>query len=142
MRLLNIRTASLLLLLSLGCPAQAIVVVVNKQNPIDSLSKTQIIDIFMGRYKTFPNGSSAYPLDRISGSSEKQQFYQELVNKSEAKINTYWSRLLFSGRASPPSSFKTNDEMLAELKGSQQAIGYVLESEVDDSLKVVYRFGE
>ncbi|WP_233269020.1 hypothetical protein [Paraglaciecola sp. L1A13] len=130
----------LMLLLCLPVCAQAMVVVVSKQNPIDSLSKTQIIDIYMGRYNTFPDGVLAKPLDRVAGSPEKQRFYQELVSKSEAKINAYWARLLFSGRASPPSSFDTDDEMLNELKTTPQAIGYLLESEVDDSLKVVYRF--
>ena len=140
MRLANIQILGFLLSLCLAFSAQAVVVVVSKQNPIDSLSKNQIIDIYMGRYNTFPDGILAKPLDRTANSSEKQQFYHALVNKSEAKINAYWARLLFSGRASPPRRFDSNDEMLSELKRSHQTIGYVLESEVDDSLKIVYRF--
>ena len=140
MRLLSIRLISIFMFACLSHSAYALVVVVGKNNSINSLSKTQIIDIYMGRYSTFPNGIAAKPLDRIAGSPEKQQFYQALVNKNEAKINAYWARLLFSGRASPPSNFATDTEMLEELRSSAQAIGYVLESEVDDSMKVVYRF--
>jgi ABC-type phosphate transport system substrate-binding protein len=128
------------LVVSLSYQAHALVVVVGKSNPVKSLSKTQVIDIYMGRYNTFPGGVVARPLDRVAGSDEKQRFYRLLVSKSEEKINSYWARLLFSGRASPPSSFATNEEMLDELRNSEQTIGYVLESEVDDSLKVVYRF--
>lgn len=140
MRNLTLRLIMLSFALCLSYSAHALVVVVGKNNPVESLSKTQVIDIYMGRYNTFPSGVVAKPLDRIAGSTEKQQFYRLLVNKSEEKINAYWARLLFSGRASPPSSYATNDEMLRELRDSNQAIGYVLESEVDDSLKVVYRF--
>ncbi|GAB3038789.1 hypothetical protein GCM10027098_41480 [Bowmanella dokdonensis] len=31
----------------------ALVVVVNKQSPIDTLSKKQVIDLYMGRYLSF-----------------------------------------------------------------------------------------
>ncbi|QHJ11862.1 hypothetical protein FX988_02098 [Paraglaciecola mesophila] len=140
MRQFMLRLITFFLFVSFAYSAQALVVVVGKSNPIETLSKTQIIDIYMGRYDTFPNGVVAKPLDRVAGSDEKQKFYRLLVNKSEEKINAYWARLLFSGRASPPSSYATNDEMLDELRRSEQTIGYVLESEVDDSLKVVYRF--
>ena len=142
MRALITRFFSIVALIVVSHSSLALVVVVGKGNTVDSLSKTQVIDIYMGRYNTFPNGVVAKPLDRTTGSNEKQQFYQLLVNKSEEKINAYWARLLFSGRASPPSNYPSNDQMLDELRRSDKAIGYVLESEVDDSLKVVYRFEE
>ena len=140
MRQFIIHLITFFLFVSCSYSAHALVVVVGKNNPVEALSKTQVIDIYMGRYNTFPNGVVDRPLDRVAGSDAKQKFYRLLVNKSEEKINAYWARLLFSGRASPPSSYATNDEMLDELRSSKQTIGYVLESEVDDSLKVVYRF--
>lgn len=79
----------------------SLVVVVSTQNAIDNLDKKQLIDIFMGRFKSFPNGDSVTPIDYFAGSSQRKAFYELLVGKSERKINAYWSRLLFSGRATP-----------------------------------------
>lgn len=131
--------SSLLFLLSGICQADALVVVVNKDNPVDALSKTQVIDIFMGRYITFPDGNPVKPFDLGAELDVKRKFYQRLVNKDLAKINSYWARLLFSGRASPPESVDSMKLLLARVSDTKGALAYLPEASVDESVKVVYR---
>jgi hypothetical protein len=51
-----------------------IVVVVSQQNPIASLSRDHIEDIFLGRTQTFPNGLRAVPVDQAEGSAVREHF--------------------------------------------------------------------
>ena len=116
------------------------VVVVNKSNAINALSKREIIDIYMGRYLTFPDGETSKPLDLPAQSTLKNDFYLKLVNKNEQKINAYWARLLFSGRAKPPTPSTSVEDAINKIAASQFAIGYIPLSQVTDEVKVVYTF--
>ena len=103
------------------------VVVVNKNNTINALSKREVIDIYMGRYSTFPDGEISKPLDLPAKSAFKNDF-------------AYWARLLFSGRGKPPTPSASLEDALKTIASSQYAIGYIPLSHVTDTVKVVYTF--
>ncbi|MDN4502593.1 hypothetical protein QX776_09270 [Alteromonadaceae bacterium BrNp21-10] len=117
-----------------------LVVVVGKQNPIDTLSKKQVIDIFMGRFTSFPNGEPVYPVDYSSEAGIKAEFYLKLVNQSERKINAYWSRLLFSGRAKPPLQAESETVLLQQFADNANTIGYLPLADVTEEMKIVFEF--
>ncbi|WP_017443823.1 hypothetical protein [Gayadomonas joobiniege] len=117
-----------------------IVVAVPLPNPVKSLTRRQIIDIYMGRYDTFPNGEPAFPIDYPSGSKIKQQFYLKLVNLPETKIRSYWSRLHFSGRARPPYSIDSRDELFKIIKLKPNSLFYLPKSDVTEEMKIVFSF--
>ncbi|MBE3673986.1 MULTISPECIES: hypothetical protein [Pseudoalteromonas] len=129
-----------LLFMSFYAKSTEFVVVVNKSNAINALSKREIIDIYMGRYLTFPDGETSKPLDLPAQSTLKNDFYLQLVNKNEQKINAYWARLLFSGRAKPPTPSTSVEDAINKIAASQFAIGYIPLSQVTDEVKVVYTF--
>ncbi|QBJ71868.1 hypothetical protein PC2016_1657 [Pseudoalteromonas carrageenovora] len=129
-----------LLFVSFYAKSTEFVVVVNKSNAINALSKREIIDIYMGRYLTFPDGETSKPLDLPAQSALKNDFYLKLVNKDEQKINAYWARLLFSGRAKPPTPSASVEDAINKIAASQFAIGYIPLSQVTDAVKVVYTF--
>lgn len=141
---MKIRLLLCLSIISLNLWAQSseLVVVVNKDNTINSLSKREVIDIYMGRYVTFPNGTNAQPLDLPAKSALKNDFYLKLVNQDERKINAYWARLLFAGRAKPPEALNSIDEVLVKLRNSEFSIAYIPANELTADLKVVYRLNE
>jgi hypothetical protein len=112
------------------------VLVVHQQNSVSELAKKDVIDIYMGRYKTFPNGEPAEPIDFPLNSIERATFYLQLVGKSEQKINAYWSRLLFSGRASPPQKTSSKLEVIQKL--NRDSIAYMHVRDVTKEMKIVY----
>lgn len=68
---------------------------------IETLSRTDVINIFMGRFRQLPSGATAQPID-IPVSPVRAQFYRVLVNKEPAEMNAYWARLVFARRTVPP----------------------------------------
>ncbi len=117
-----------------------LVVVVNVNNNEAALTKKQITDIYMGRYQNFPSGHSALPVDFPDKSAIKQAFYQLLVQQTEKRINTYWSRLLFSGRAHPPKKSRGIDDVVSIVEQNDKAIAYLPNEQVSNKMRVVYRF--
>ncbi len=121
--------------------AAEILVIVNLQNAVDELSHQELMDLYMGRYTNFPNKVAALLLDMPMDSEIRDEFYRELVGKSVAEVNAYWARLMFTGRASPPRGIEDAEQVIKFIGDNKNAIGYVYDTEYDDSLKVVYRFG-
>ena len=120
--------------------ADSLVVVVNSKSTTGSLSKKELIDIYMGRFNKFPNGESVTPIDFNSGNGNREMFYELLVGKSERKINAYWSRLLFSGRATPPQKADSTAEVASIIKNDINALAYILASDLQPEMKIVYEF--
>jgi ABC-type phosphate transport system substrate-binding protein len=136
------RTAIFLILAALAAggvradEAEGIVVIVNPASGIDRLSREEVIDIFLGRFRKLPSGRAALPID-VETSDERARFYQLLVKKSPAEMSSYWARLVFSGQTSPP--FKVPDAKTAVelVESNPNAIAYVDRASVNSHVKVV-----
>jgi ABC-type phosphate transport system substrate-binding protein len=135
---------ALMLLLSLPAgsapgadEAAGIVVIVNPQSGVEKLSKDEVIDIFLGRYRKLPSGRVALPIDVSENSRERARFYQLLVKKSPAEMSSYWARLVFSGQTSPPFQVQDARAALELVQSSPNAIAYVDRASVTPNVKVV-----
>ena len=121
-------------------PLQAgIVVIVNSDNTTPEFTQRQLVDLYMGRNLYFQNGNMALRLDQAPDSKVREDFYKSLVGKTVAQINAYWARLLFTGRASPPQVISNSQDVLQAIRENTNAVGYINESELDASVKVVGR---
>jgi hypothetical protein len=135
------RIASQFLGLALGlCGAGAradVVAVVSSKSAVTSLSANQVADIFLGRMSRFPNGAVAVPVDLNDGSVERDRFYSKIAGKSPAQIKSYWSKIIFTGRGQPPKTVPTDLDMKKYIAANVAAIGYIEESMVDASVRVL-----
>lgn len=117
-----------------------VVVVTSPKNDIQNMDKKELIDLYMGKYNAFSNGKQATPIDIGQDAQLKELFYKELVGLPLARVNAYWSRLKFSGRATPPVVEQAIEDVQLRLEQDQSAVAYVYESNVTEEMKVVYRF--
>ena len=124
--------------LSPGNPAWAgsLVVVVNAAESVEHLSRDDVINIFLGRYRKWPNGTTARPIDL---EPEKARFYSLLVGKSLPEMNAYWARLIFSGTTAPPLTVENPEELLKIIRSNSGAIGYIDRDRVDSHSKIVFQ---
>jgi len=114
-----------------------IVVIVNPSSGIDRLTRDEVIDIFLGRYRKLPSGRAAMPIDVSEPSSERAQFYQMLVKKTPTEISSYWARLVFSGQTSPPFQVPDVKTAIELVQNNPNAIAYVDRASVTSGVKVV-----
>lgn len=117
-------------------PAQTLVVIVNPSMGVQHLSRREVLDIFMGRYRTFPSGASALPIDLDVNSTERRQFYLLLAHKEPADMGSYWARLTFSGKISPPFAVPDARMAIDIVANNPNAIAYVDRSAVDQRVRI------
>lgn len=113
-------------------PASAeIVVIVNKENPASRMFSEQASQFFLGKSAMFT------PVDQAEGSKIRADFYQKVADKDAAQVKAIWSKLVFTGKATPPKEYKSNAEVKKAVAEDPKAIGYIDKSAVDDSVKVI-----
>jgi ABC-type phosphate transport system substrate-binding protein len=116
--------------------AQTLVVIVNPAIGVQHLSRREVLDIFLGRYRTFPSGSSALPIDLDVSSGERKEFYVLLAHKEPADMGSYWARLTFSGKISPPFAVPDAHMAIDIVANNPNAIAYVDRAAVESDRRV------
>lgn len=115
-----------------------VAVVVGAKSDIASMNADQVSSIFLGKTDKYPSGATALPLDQASGSTIRGTFYDKVAGKSEAQVKSAWSRLVFSGKGTPPKEVTSSSEVKKLVGANQNAIGYIEKSAVDSSVKVLF----
>jgi ABC-type phosphate transport system substrate-binding protein len=118
------------------CAAE-VVVVVSSQNPIKTLSRAQITDIYLGRMNRFPNGNPVKPIDLSESSPTRSEFYSRYLGQSQSQIKVHWSKLIFTGRGQPPPTVSSGDVMAKLVAENPIAIGYLSPAFLNERLRVV-----
>ena len=120
-----------------GADPATIVVIVNPASGVEKLTRDEVIDIFLGRYRKLPSGRVALPIDVTEEGTQRERFYQSLVKKSPAEMSSYWARLVFSGTTSPPFQVPDTQTALDLVGSNPNAIAYVDRAAVTPKVKVV-----
>jgi len=133
----RVAAAAALCISSAGVFAQ-VAVVVNPKSPLASMTADQVSGIFLGKSNTLPSGGTAVPTDLPDSMPARELFYTKVTGKSTAQVKAAWSRLVFSGKATPPKELGSSAEVKKFVASNPDAIGYIEKSAVDSSVKVVF----
>ena len=133
---LKILLALAVLPLANAASAPSLVVIVNPSIGVQHLSRHEVLDIFLGRYRTFPSGASALPIDLAANSPERKQFYLALAHKDSADMSSYWARLTFSGEISPPFAVANARIAVDMVANNPNAIAYVYRTAVTNRVRI------
>lgn len=89
--------------------------------------------VFLGR------DPSAQVVYQKSGPT-RAAFDKSVLGKPGAELTTYWSKLIFTGKAKPPVEVGSDAEVKAKLAANPAAVGYISDAAIDGSVKVLYKF--
>ena len=132
-----LKTLSLSLLLAPLANA-GVVVVVSAANGNTELDEKQIYNIYMGKSKSFPDGMKALPVDQEKSAANRDTFRETILQKSSSQLNTYWSRLIFTGKGTPPQESGDSATVKGLIADNPNLIGYIDTADVDATVKVLY----
>lgn len=111
------------------CAAKAdIVVVVNNANSA-TLTKNDVSRIFLGKTKKFT------AVNVSSSNALRSEFNKKALNKSSSQVKAYWSKLVFSGKGTPPKELDSDAKIKAFVASNPNAIGYIDSANLDSSVK-------
>ncbi len=132
----HVLLASLLCGLASLAAAQT-AVIVNPKSALSTLTSEQAAALFLGKASTLPGGGTVALADLPDSSSVREQFYSKAAGKTSAQVKAAWSRLTFSGKATPPKELPSAADVKKYVAANPDAIGYIEKSAVDASVKVV-----
>src|ERR1700687_522279 len=70
-------------------------VVVNQANPISSLSRQEVSDLFLKKTSEWPGLGRILPVDQPEGVAARESFNREIHRKSGPAIRAYWQLRIF-----------------------------------------------
>ena len=117
-----------------------VAVIVSASNGNANLDQDTIARVFLGKSKNFPDGSQAVPVDQNAGTASREAFNSTVLGKSSSQLKAYWSRLIFTGKGTPPKESGDDATVKDLVANNPNLIGYVDSSVVDGSVKVVHKF--
>ncbi|WP_117235181.1 phosphate ABC transporter substrate-binding protein [Vibrio maerlii] len=124
---------------ALSFNAMAGMVVIGNNASIDSLKQGDVKKLFMGK-KTKMSGAKVQIVELTDGDAGRIAFHEVATGRTEAQLQSGWSRLVFTGKAEAPVQVADYSAMIAEVSGNTNAIGYVDESALTGDVKVLFKF--
>lgn len=128
---------SLLLLVS-AIPVRAqerLAVIVSASRSTD-LSVDEVAQIFMKKRRFWDAGQSIVPVNRNATSSARAIFTKLIFHQDARFLQTYWNRQYYDGIL-PPVTLASDEAVKRFVAQEPNAIGYIDESLVDNSVRVV-----
>ena len=93
--------------------------------PVTSQSRADLSALFLKKTNKWPDGTPIVPVEPGHDSSLRLSFCRAVHDKTVAMVDSYWQKQVFSGRSSPPLSKTSDAEVVAYVRGTRGAIGYV-----------------
>ncbi|MGK0474461.1 MAG: ABC-type phosphate transport system substrate-binding protein [Oleispira sp.] len=140
MKLFKLSCSALLIAMASSIAFAETSVIVSSSNPNSAMDQMTVSKIFLGKAKSFPDGSQALPVDQDEGSKTREAFNTSILGKSDSQLKSYWSRLIFTGKGTPPKQSGTDAEIRSLVANNPNIIGYIDSSAVDGTVKVVHKF--
>lgn len=108
-----------------------IAVIVHPSNNA-TINADEIVRVYTGRSNAFQavNLAESVPL--------RGEFDQKGVGRTSAQLKAHWSKLVFTGKGTPPTELASEQEVINFVASNPQAIGYVSAASVTDAVKVAH----
>lgn len=116
-----------------------VAVIVHKTNT-NSVVNSDISRIFLGKMKSFKDGSSTVPVNLTSNVALRSEFEQKALGKSSSQVKAYWAKQLFSGKGKPPKELDNDADIINFVSNTPGAIGYIDTQSVNEKVKVIAKF--
>jgi len=102
--------------------ADDLVLMIHNSNPLKSISKRELILIYLGKKTFFQQGIRITPLDFRP---KKMIFYEEVLKRPFNLIKRYWIKAIFSGQGTPPMEFTSENDVVNYLQDKPGGIAYL-----------------
>jgi ABC-type phosphate transport system substrate-binding protein len=115
----------------------AFVVIVNKANPVQTLSVAELRRIFMKQTRMWPHAESIVPVDWDATSPLRESFSKQVMARSVREMADYWVQQSVTQGLAPPSTQRSTRALLRFVASVAGAIGYVPVGEADDTVAII-----
>jgi ABC-type phosphate transport system substrate-binding protein len=113
-----------LLIFSSGSAWADIVIIAHQDVSETTVTEKDLQEIFLGKRVQWKDNTAIHPVT-VKEAEFHKAFLKQYVNKSIAKWNAHWKRMVFTGNGTPPKQVATQQELLEYVVNTAGAIGYI-----------------
>lgn len=136
MKTLYIPMIWILLLFSYSSAENSYSIIVNKELTMETIDKETASSIYLGKKSNWPNGSRIHVVI-LDQDEINKLFMNDIIKKTPTQYKAYWNQLVFTGKGTPPISFKTSKEVVEYVKTNSGAIGFIESNQKSGDVKEI-----
>lgn len=114
-----------------------IVVVVSRDNPVQTVSKGELRRIFLRKKTQWPGGTGITVYERPASSRIRKEFSQRVLGKKPGELKEYWMNLMLTRGLKPPKVLRSAKLVTRHLQRVKGGIAYVYEDEIGKAMRAV-----
>lgn len=116
-----------------------VAVIGNPKLPVNELDVQKVRDIWLGKARQISETAPVRPVDQISSSRVRDEFYLKTLDKSPQQVKAYWARITFTGKDEAPQILADDAAVKSWVASHPEAIGYINSTAADSSVKVLLK---
>lgn len=101
------------------------VLIVHSANPVTTLDRKFLSDVFLKKKTRWPGGEVIRPADQIVAANVRARFSAQVLERTVGAVRSYWQQRIFSGRDVPPPELAGDEEVLNYVLRQPGGVGYV-----------------
>ena len=113
-----------------------VAVVAHKSVPVDSLAKSELLDLYTGDTSVWSDGAAVVIFD-LKEKGETREVFYKFLGMASSRIKSIWLKRMLSGEADPPEALKTEEELLKKVAATPGAIGFLSQSKQSSDVKTL-----
>jgi hypothetical protein len=137
----RVLAAAFAILVCAAAPVRAqqlgFVIVVNPANPVKTVTVVELRRMFMKQSRMWPHAEPVVPVDWDATSDIRQEFSQQVLNRSVREMADFWVQQSITQGLTPPSTQRSAKAVLRFVASVPGAVSYVRPADVDDTIRVV-----
>lgn len=119
-------------------PKEGLAIVVNRENPVESLSMAELRTVFLGERSHWPNGRRITLVMMEPGQPERDTVLRDVCRMSESDLRRRYLQGLLTGEVLvSPKTLANPIGVRKFVFNVPGAIGYLRPEDVDDTVKVI-----
>lgn len=111
-------------------------VIANAKVSQNSIKISELQKAYLGKSSSFAGGQKIVPVTLETGPAH-EAFLKKCIRKTSSQFSTYWKQAIFTGQGIPPKSFKGEDEIIAFVSQTEDAVGYISSNTAYSGVKVL-----
>ncbi len=117
--------------------AQAFKVIAHSSVTESDVPAAALSKVFLKQSKKLPDGTTVTPVDLAKDSDVRAAFSKAVHGRAVGAVETFWQQQIFSGKEVPPAVKNSDADIIAFVKSTPGAIGYVSGGASTDGVKVI-----
>ena len=136
MKLAQTFLSALIFVTASPAPVSAIKVIAHTSVNVSQVSRDDLKGVFLETRTSLPDGSRVEPVLLKSGEAH-DTFVKQYTGKTTAGLESYYRSLVFTGKGAMPKMLNSDAEVVAYVKRTRGAIGYVSDGASTDGVKIL-----